>query len=349
MKYPKLRFYSFSIFTSILLLPSCGNLSTNNSSQVLIEPGTEVIGTSGTEETLITNNVKSQPEKSQVKKVAKFEYIPEVTDVILQETAKEHILGYWVGEFKNADRNAETYTFVNTDYAYTTTNMINISIDEIIDSTIIGHSIVAGNSRPFKGYLTKNSNGITIHAKEPGNDKYDGEFMFTINTRTLSGIWTANNDIKINKREYELVKKYFVYDSNQNLNGAIYVNWNKKKKRTKTYDYGDGDIEKVTRTEFEMSTDKIYEINASNTLLTKEDVQNLKRSDITIIRNTIYARHGYSFRNKPLRVFFERQNWYIPIHTDIRTKLTDKEKANIKLLLRYEKNAVKYYESFGRG
>jgi len=101
--------------------------------------------------------------------------------------------------------------------------------------------------------------------------------------------------------------------------------------------------------EFESATDLIFKINASNTLLTKQDVENLKRGDLYIIRNTIYARHGYSFRNRPLRVFFDREPWYIPVHNDIKKDLTDMEKENIKLLMKYEKNAKTYYDTFGRG
>ena len=63
----------------------------------------------------------------------------------------------------------------------------------------------------------------------------------------------------------------------------------------------------------------------------------------------IYVRHGYSFKKRPLRVFFDPQSWYIPVFNNIKNNLTDIEKKNIKLLLRYEKNAKEYYDSFGRG
>ena len=111
----------------------------------------------------------------------------------------------------------------------------------------------------------------------------------------------------------------------------------------------EGEFEEWITKEFASATDKIYKINASNTLLKKSDVENLKKGDLTIIRNTIYARHGYSFKNRPLRVFFDAQSWYIPIHTDIKKEFTDIEKKNIQLLLRYEKNAIEYYDYFGRG
>ena len=109
------------------------------------------------------------------------------------------------------------------------------------------------------------------------------------------------------------------------------------------------EFEEWVSKEFASATEVIYRINASNTLLKKKDVENLKKGDLTIIRNTIYARHGYSFKNRPLRVFFDAQSWYIPVHTNIKSDFTEIEKENIKLLLRYEKNAIEYYDYFGRG
>ena len=53
--------------------------------------------------------------------------------------------------------------------------------------------------------------------------------------------------------------------------------------------------------------------------------------------------------NRPLRVFFDQQLWYIPVHADITRDFTPVELANIELLLRYEGNAAEYYDRFGRG
>ena len=128
-----------------------------------------------------------------------------------------------------------------------------------------------------------------------------------------------------------------------------YVDWNTFTEEKLTEEYEEGEFEEWITKEFASATKLIYSINASNVLLKKEDIENLLKGDLTIIRNTIYARHGYSFKNRPLRVFFDAQSWYIPVHTDIKADFTEIEKENIKLLLRYEKNAVEYYDYFGRG
>ena len=48
-------------------------------------------------------------------------------------------------------------------------------------------------------------------------------------------------------------------------------------------------------------------------------------------------------------MFFDAQEWYIPVFVDIKSDFTEIEKQNIELLLRYEKNAKEYYDYFGRG
>jgi hypothetical protein len=146
-----------------------------------------------------------------------------------------------------------------------------------------------------------------------------------------------------------LTKKIYQYNANQNLEeNRAFTDWEKTKKHKVTYQIDDEAYETYDELEYSTATDAIYKLNASAQLLTKEDTENLKKGDLKIIRNTIYARHGYSFKNRPLRVFFDAQPWYIPVHTDIKSELTSIEKQNIKLLLRYEKNAEEYYDSFGR-
>jgi len=70
--------------------------------------------------------------------------------------------------------------------------------------------------------------------------------------------------------------------------------------------------------------------------------------DLEIIRNTIFARHGYTFKKKAVRQFFDWVNWYIPVTDDVSSKLTPIEKKNIALLQRFEKYATDNYDTFGR-
>lgn len=267
---------------------------------------------------------------------------------------KEDIIGFWVGLFENANNEESEFekSIMADDGLYwTRENKINISIDKIDGKNIEGHSVVAGNNRPFKGTLKEDNEKFSFEVSEPGDNKYDGKFNFEIkkNDTLLNGIWTAFKKIEIPKRAYELQKKIFKYNPNQMLEQSRrYGNW-ENSKRIKTESEDDKEFYGDFYEKFSGSTEKIYQINASNTLLKKQDVENLKKGDLLIIRNTIYARHGYSFKDRPLRVFFDAQKWYIPVHTDIKSDLTETEKKNIKLLLKYEKNAKEYYDTFGRG
>lgn len=311
-----------SVLTLFFL--GCETEIKNTQAKVQVEEGTEIEGQTPSNHTLVKNQ-----------------------QINLQISENQY-LGTWVGYFKeDTEENfSNKGIYVDEGFYWTRENKINISIDKVTDSLVFGHSVVAGNNRPFKGKL---QNGV-FTLREPGDDQYDGVFTFQISKGELTGKWTAYKDIDIKNRKYTLEKKHFVYNPDIMLEKSKkYVDWFTFTEEESDVEMDQDEFEEWVKREFASATDFIYTINASNTLLTKNEVENLKKGDLTIIRNTIYARHGYSFKNRPLRVFFDAQKWYIPIHTDIKSEFTNIEKENIQLLLRYEKNAVEYYDYFGRG
>ena len=76
---------------------------------------------------------------------------------------------------------------------------------------------------------------------------------------------------------------------------------------------------------------------ASQRLLTDEDVKNLSQYALRIMRNEIYARHGYIFQNTEMKDYFSTQAWYSPLYNDVNSMLSAIEKSNIELIKRYEK------------
>ncbi|MCR4695169.1 MAG: YARHG domain-containing protein [Pseudobutyrivibrio sp.] len=56
----------------------------------------------------------------------------------------------------------------------------------------------------------------------------------------------------------------------------------------------------------------IYLFDTARTLYTAEDFQGISPDVIRIIKNEIYARHGYSFRDPDLYNYFMGQIWYSP-------------------------------------
>jgi hypothetical protein len=188
-------------------------------------------------------------------------------------------------------------------------NKIMVTISGIKDHTVQGRSIVAGNDRPFEGTITETEKGITVTAKEPGDDAHDGTFVFQMendHTDKLTGTWTAF-DTKLGSKDFSLDRRKFAYNK---------------------------------------SLGRYPE--ASQRLLTNTDLEDLYKEDLTYMRNEIFARHGYCFRMKSIREQFDTQDWYVPFSTDVKGTLTDIEKKNIALIKQYEKHSEEYGDDYGR-
>ncbi len=78
-------------------------------------------------------------------------------------------------------------------------------------------------------------------------------------------------------------------------------------------------------------------IIASERYLIDDDLRNLSKNELKIMRNEIFARHGYIFKkNGQMDKYFSRQKWYNPQHKDVKSLLTQIEKENIKMIIQYE-------------
>ena len=76
--------------------------------------------------------------------------------------------------------------------------------------------------------------------------------------------------------------------------------------------------------------------HASQRLLTASDLSGLSKRDLRIMRNEIYARHGYIFTTNDMRTHFQKQSWYRPRFRNVDSQLTNVERQNITLIQRYE-------------
>jgi hypothetical protein len=306
------------ICCAIFLFAQCKNAIKNENTQTTQEKGTEIPASSNTTTVSAPTTVQTPVKKDNI---------------------------FWVGDFlQDASDKDSKYLSIEGAVEWNRANKINISIDKIEGDKVTGHSVVAGHDRPFVGSVKTEKGMQVFEVKEPGDDQYDGKFNFSIKDSVLSGTWAAFKPLEISKRKYELKKKAFVYNPNIKLaENSQFMDWNKTKPKKANVAK-----DEYIANEFASATNKIYEVNASNKLLTAAEVANLKKGDILVVRNAIYARHGYSFKNRPLRIFFDAQDWYVPVYADIKTNLTDIEKKNIELLLRYEQHAKEYYDYFGR-
>ena len=242
-------------------------------------------------------------------------------------------IGAYVGAFEAVDYDEKQ--------SYVYANKITIALDSVVGQLAYGHSVVAGNLRPFQGAYSEANGSLRVEGREPGDDRYDGVFRFELNWAKgeLSGEWLANNRrLPVSKRQYRLQRRVFKYDPTLTLPEGVI--WDALYTENQAVL---GDMEG------EFLTDNVLKFNASQQTLRKEDVENLYKGDLEVIRNAIYARHGYSFKNRKMRFIFDSYvDWYMPVAIDIRAVLTPLEKRNIDLLKRYEAHAERYYDVFGR-
>jgi hypothetical protein len=63
-----------------------------------------------------------------------------------------------------------------------------------------------------------------------------------------------------------------------------------------------------------------------------EQLSNLSRRDLRILRNTVYARHGRQFKSRLLQAYFEDMGWYQADPAFTEKRLTRVDVTNIRLI-----------------
>jgi YARHG domain len=155
---------------------------------------------------------------------------------------------------------------------------------------------------------TEDGDKITAMVKEPGDNKYDGVFELVISKNPLS------------------------------LTGT----W------TPVNSIQPGRHYSLIRKNFTYNATAGQYTESSVKLLSSDDVNNLYKDELRLMRNEIYARHGYSFKLKDVREMFDDKDWYMPISTDVRKKLSPIEIKNEQLIKHFEKYAEDNYDDYGR-
>jgi YARHG domain len=189
-------------------------------------------------------------------------------------------------------------------------NKITLLLTRAEDDSVAGRSVVGGNDRPFTGTVTLRNGEYVISAAEPGDDKYDGQFSFAIK------------------------------ETNPDIVTGSWKPFNPGQTAEKNYT--------LQRRAFKYRIDTGVYPEASQRALKEADVENLRKEELQMMRNEIFARHGYCFKKKDMRQYFERLDWYVPDNVDVKELLTEIEKKNIRLIKRYEKYAEEYGDEFGR-
>ena len=185
---------------------------------------------------------------------------------------------------------------------------ITVCFQNAIGQTINGFSVVAGNERAFSGSVQDKGATGDVVAHEPGDHPQDGTFHFI-----------------------------YQYESKR-LTGT----WTPNNHAYKKVDFD------LKPREFKYDPKSGQYPQASTRLLKTRDVENLRPEELRLMRNEMYARHGYTFLNEQMRNHFEEQDWYMPINFNVVNQLTPLEQHNEALIKKYETYGTEHYDAFGR-
>ncbi len=76
--------------------------------------------------------------------------------------------------------------------------------------------------------------------------------------------------------------------------------------------------------------------NPPESKLTSEEIENMTISEIWLMRNSIFAQHGRTFKTYELHTFFMKQSWYKPNENYNQSDLSSTDLYNIDLLFKQE-------------
>lgn len=266
--------------------------------------------------------------------------------VVVENENHKNMYGIWMGKFeKNPDDG--DFDEIGDKVSYKLT----IIIKRITADSVYAQSIRESKTSALTGKIEDNGKILSFVLNEDGKSDVDGHYDFKFENDKLKGKFIPfDKDDTYNLRKFQLVKKPFEYNANLMLldDSTAYVDWSKSKTQRNIIKNDDGTSDTSENNNFRSASKKIFKINASTTALKESELKNLRKLDLEIIRNTIFARHGYAFKKETFRNFFDPVEWYVPIAGDVNAVLTNVEKTNIILLQRFEKYAVDNYDTFGR-
>jgi len=70
--------------------------------------------------------------------------------------------------------------------------------------------------------------------------------------------------------------------------------------------------------------------------LTKEQLDGLTQDEVALLRNEIYARHGYVFSREKYKTYFAKKSWYKPNENFDESMFNSVEKENKDFIVKYE-------------
>ena len=82
--------------------------------------------------------------------------------------------------------------------------------------------------------------------------------------------------------------------------------------------------------------DYLMSLDSSAVLFSEEDLNGLSARELTYLRNSVYARHGYIFNSQELNDFFSGYIWYSPNPGVTTEDVSANEKKNAAMIRNYQ-------------
>lgn len=84
--------------------------------------------------------------------------------------------------------------------------------------------------------------------------------------------------------------------------------------------------------------------DASNYRFTENDLSPLTAKELTYLRNSVYAKHGYVFNSQELNNYFKQISWYHPDASVTAAALNSVERVNVEFIKNYQERNGKTYK-----
>ena len=84
-----------------------------------------------------------------------------------------------------------------------------------------------------------------------------------------------------------------------------------------------------------IDTRRKYYITSIKRLYPK-DLINTSKEDLAIMRNEIFAAHGYKFKSNKWLDYFSAEDWYVPRFDNVDNQLSVIERKNIEIIIKFE-------------
>ncbi len=92
------------------------------------------------------------------------------------------------------------------------------------------------------------------------------------------------------------------------------------------------------------SLSDLFSKDASSYRFSESDLSPLSAKELTYLRNSVYAKHGYVFKSQELNNYFKQFGWYHPDSSVTEAALNNIEKTNVQFIKNYQEQNGKTYK-----